>query len=360
MNYHDDIGSIITNHRKKKNISQSDLAKKLFVTRQAVSNWENNKTRPDISVIFKLCKILDIDIKLLVAMDDNITIEDIIEVEKKKTTKRNLIFSSVIFIILVGIIFTLVIVFNRNKFALYNVYLDSDEFALNNSIIVKSKVQNYFQLGTLVSKLDITNSDTEYNIKLYKKCDDEERLVFEGTYTDNFYLTEKYGYGEYFEDGSTNLDKLYIEISFVVDGKKYVYNYKLRIEEKFKNDSLIYLKNKGSSDVLPEFEDIKISEDILINNGYTYDLNSSCYIKEVDGNYIKFYLKSMLITLKKDFSDETILIDYFMRQDRFRVTNYDKDTMNTITNYFDSQNILETYQNEINYLQNEINILESN
>ena len=360
MNYLDDIGSIITNARKKKDISQNALAKKLFVTRQAVSNWENNKTRPDISVIFKLCKILDIDIKMLVEMDDNITIEDIIEVEKKKTTKRNLIFSSVIFIILVGIIFTLVIVFNRNKFALYNVYLDSDEFALNNSIIVKSKVQNYFQLGTLVSKLDITDSDTKYNIKLYKMCDDKERLVFEGAYTDNFYLTERYGYGEYFEDGSTNLDKLYIEISFVVDGKGYVYNYKLRVEEKFNNDSLIYLKNEGSSDVLPEFEDIKISEDILINNGYTYDLNSDCYIKKVDGYYIKFYLKSMLITLKKDFDDKTILIDYFIRQDRFRVSTYDKDTMSTITNSFDSQNILETYQKEINYLQNEINILESN
>lgn len=360
MNYNDDIGSIIIDARNKKNISQNALAKKLFVTRQAVSNWENNKTRPDISVIFKLCKILDIDIKKVIETDDNLTIEDIIEVEKKKTTRRNLIFFSVILIIIIGIIFTLLVVFNRNKFALYNVYLDSNEFTLNNSIIVKSRVQNYFQLGTLVSKLDITDSNTEYNIKLYKKCDDKERLVFEGKYVENFYLTERYGYGEYFEDGNTNLDKLYIEISFIVDGVEYVYNYKLRVEEKFKNDSLIYLKNKGSSDVLPNIDELNVDEHLLLNNGYRYDINSNCYIKEVDNFYIKFYPESALITLKEEFDYETILIDYFMRQDRFRVTNYDKETMSTITNSFDSQNILAVYQSEINYLQEEIKILGGN
>ena len=64
MNYNENIGNIIASARKKKNMSQNNLAKRLFVTRQAISNWELGKTYPDVSVIFKLCKILDIDIKL--------------------------------------------------------------------------------------------------------------------------------------------------------------------------------------------------------------------------------------------------------------------------------------------------------
>ena len=359
MNYHDDFGSIITNARRMKNISQNTLAKKLFVTRQAVSNWENNKTRPDISVLFKLCKILDIDIKKVVELDGNITVEDIIEVEKRKTTKRNLIFSSIIIIVLIFIIFTLIVVFNRNEFALYNVYLDSDEFSLNNSIIVKSKVQNYFQLGTLVSNLDITDNNTEYNIKLYKKYDNEERLIFKGKYEDNFYLTEKYGYGEYFDDNDITLDKIYIEISFVVDDIEYVYDYKLRVEQKFSSGEVLYLKNNGCSDKLANTFEFNIEEENILNNGYVYDKDNNSYIKE-DDYYIMFFPESMLITLKEELDDKILLIDYFVSQDRFRVTNYDSEMKSAVTDSFLEENILDIYKTEINYLKEEINIFRGN
>ena len=42
------VGENIKNIRKKNNITQEELAEKLNVTRQAVSNWENGKTEPDI------------------------------------------------------------------------------------------------------------------------------------------------------------------------------------------------------------------------------------------------------------------------------------------------------------------------
>lgn len=54
------IGEIIRNHRLKNNMSQEELGKKLFVTKQAVSKWENGKTLPDIETIRKLTEILNI------------------------------------------------------------------------------------------------------------------------------------------------------------------------------------------------------------------------------------------------------------------------------------------------------------
>ena len=36
--------------RKEKNLSQEELAQKLYVTRQAISRWENNSTQPSLEM----------------------------------------------------------------------------------------------------------------------------------------------------------------------------------------------------------------------------------------------------------------------------------------------------------------------
>ena len=45
------IGKNIRNLRKQKKMSQEHLAGLLHVTRQAVSNWENGKSQPDIETL---------------------------------------------------------------------------------------------------------------------------------------------------------------------------------------------------------------------------------------------------------------------------------------------------------------------
>ena len=56
----DKIGDIIRAHRSEKNMTQEDLGKLVFVSKQAVSKWETGKTMPDLDTIKKLCEILDI------------------------------------------------------------------------------------------------------------------------------------------------------------------------------------------------------------------------------------------------------------------------------------------------------------
>ena len=43
-----DIGKNIRDLRKRQNMTQDELAARLFVTRQTVSNYENGRTRPDV------------------------------------------------------------------------------------------------------------------------------------------------------------------------------------------------------------------------------------------------------------------------------------------------------------------------
>lgn len=71
------ISKNIKRLRANQNMSQEALAEKLFISRQAVSSWENDRTQPDIEMIGKLAEIL------------NVSIEELIYGEKRKTVLEN-------------------------------------------------------------------------------------------------------------------------------------------------------------------------------------------------------------------------------------------------------------------------------
>lgn len=54
-----DIGKNIRDLRQQKHLTQEELAERLFVTRQTVSNYENGRTRPDVDQILRLAEIFD-------------------------------------------------------------------------------------------------------------------------------------------------------------------------------------------------------------------------------------------------------------------------------------------------------------
>ena len=59
------IGKFIANCRKEKNITQEELAEKLFITDRAVSKWERGLSLPDADKMLDLCNILDINVNEL-------------------------------------------------------------------------------------------------------------------------------------------------------------------------------------------------------------------------------------------------------------------------------------------------------
>lgn len=56
-----DIGKNIKELRQQKNMTQDELAEKLFVTRQTVSNYETGKSRPDIEMLTRIAETLETD-----------------------------------------------------------------------------------------------------------------------------------------------------------------------------------------------------------------------------------------------------------------------------------------------------------
>jgi len=59
------IGKFISGCRKKKNITQEQLAEKLNITDRAVSKWERGLSLPDADKMLDLCNILDINVNEL-------------------------------------------------------------------------------------------------------------------------------------------------------------------------------------------------------------------------------------------------------------------------------------------------------
>lgn len=63
------IGSTIKHLRREKNITQEQLAEYLGITSRAVSQWECDRTAPDISQLPALCHIFDVSSDVLLGID---------------------------------------------------------------------------------------------------------------------------------------------------------------------------------------------------------------------------------------------------------------------------------------------------
>lgn len=60
------VGKYIKKFRENKKLTQEDMAERMNVTRQAVSNWETEKTQPDIETLQKIAQILEVSVEELI------------------------------------------------------------------------------------------------------------------------------------------------------------------------------------------------------------------------------------------------------------------------------------------------------
>ena len=92
-----DIGKRIKKYREMKNISQDELALAIFVSRQTISNWETNKSYPDIKSLTLLSNLFN------VSLDDFIK-GDIEEMKRKVDNGKIKKFNIISFVFLVELL----------------------------------------------------------------------------------------------------------------------------------------------------------------------------------------------------------------------------------------------------------------
>lgn len=72
------IGLILSNIRKNKKISQDSAAKYIGVTKQAISNMENGRSKFSVAQVYQLCSFYSVEPrKVLEALDEAIKSKDV-------------------------------------------------------------------------------------------------------------------------------------------------------------------------------------------------------------------------------------------------------------------------------------------
>lgn len=91
------IGSKLKNARNQANFTQEEIAEKLGVSRQTISNWENSKSYPDIISVIKLSDFYSITLDALLKEDKDMIkhLDETTNIVKSKNRLKNVLLISV-------------------------------------------------------------------------------------------------------------------------------------------------------------------------------------------------------------------------------------------------------------------------
>ena len=112
------IGKFIAEKRKAKNLTQLQLAERLYVTDRAVSKWECGRSLPDSSIMLELCEVLDISVNELLTGEElemetysKQAEENLIQMIKEKENSDKRLLNLEIVLGITGTLFLLVMMF---------------------------------------------------------------------------------------------------------------------------------------------------------------------------------------------------------------------------------------------------------
>ena len=342
MKEKEDIGKLIADARKKKKLTQQELAKILMVSDKAVSNWETGKNYPDLTYLKDISKYLDIDlINLIVG-------------KKKKDYNRiiKIIFYTLMVILTLLIDFLLTYFINNyNKFKFYTISLDSKKYVMNDSYLMIDNNELIFSLNDIGDNYD-------YKVTLYYLNGNNKYIIATKNNYKFIKIEENINNLDYFnKDILNNLDKLYLEITYVKDDKEVVDNINLIVKEKSVNNKLYYLNKSNSKRNMVSERVITL----LNNNGYMRSDNN-VYIKNKDDLNLEYNIADKIYTYTLDKDEMKYVAFYQIDQD---ILHYEVEYQGVVVEEFTYQNKevscligkCDNYKELVDNLFNEYNLL---
>ena len=82
-----ELGKQIKKHRQEVQLSQEELAERVYVSRQTISNWENDKSYPDVNSLVLLSETFQISLDNLIKGDIEV-MKDVIQKEELEKMNR--------------------------------------------------------------------------------------------------------------------------------------------------------------------------------------------------------------------------------------------------------------------------------
>lgn len=249
-------GAFIKLLRTSHNLTQEELGDIIYVTRKAVSKWENGICYPSIDLIPSIADLFGVSLEEILAGEfkcddtDPNTFDYVIRVFKNKHIK--VIIRSIIVIV----VFCLLTFFfeNYNATKLYNIYYEDDEINVKNGIIISTRSKQYLNIGSIW--IDNKKSDNIFPINcklIYKDKNKNEELV-------TFSIKNNYYYGNMDYKKITDykidelIDRLYLQINYLEDNITIEKEVKLNVNLKYKSNEIVQFKEDNYDRLLPRYK----------------------------------------------------------------------------------------------------------
>lgn len=149
------VGHFIAKLRKKKGLTQDELGNMLGISGKSVSKWERGLNMPDISLIYKLSEVFDVDLNQLLNGEDaiksvvdlqneenavntlKIESDDKLPKRVKKKSKKRLKFKVILISLLIVLCIVIVIIWFDSMKDNYALESATDGFAVEGKLTIK-------------------------------------------------------------------------------------------------------------------------------------------------------------------------------------------------------------------------------
>lgn len=294
------FGNNLNDLRKKSGYSQEELAYKLNVTRQTISNWELEQTSPDLKDLKKISEIFNVSLNELIS-DSNIENKHI----RYSNKKIKLIFLIVFIIIVLILIFFCYRIFIISKIKKCidnvsisnNVYIEKIKFSEKNSTQEVIEAYKLYFLESKIKLVKLNNNDLSKvetieildsdNYYLINETDKTYTILPISTFYDNInnnFAIEK----------NELINEIYKNLSFF-DNKEYlnlIFDFKFKTKKELnkyysisnmKNqiDSYVSLKTNNSLTDINYLRKIEKDRENNLSSIYSYSIKNN-YIESKD------------------------------------------------------------------------------
>lgn len=169
-----EIGKQIKKYRTEMKFSQEELSEKIFVSRQTISNWENNKNYPDVKSLLLLSSLFNVSLDILIKGDLEEMKEQIKKEDIDKFKRDGNIFTILFILTMVSVVPLMKFMEKKYGFIIWSIiFIASMYYAIK---VDKHKKNNNIQTyREIVAFLDGKNLDEvqkhqEYGKRPYQKC----------------------------------------------------------------------------------------------------------------------------------------------------------------------------------------------
>lgn len=307
-------GEFIKKLRKSHKLTQEELGAKLFITRKAVSKWENGVCCPSLDLLKRLSVLLDVSIEELTNGEFSSSPLRHSRIGKIFRNKHIMRISITVIALLFLLLF-LFFIFNFNKTRCYSMNYESESFSMTNGQLFLSNNDSYISLGDFVTNFTDVDENTKFNFVLLIMDKNNSKEILNFDRTENTTLEKNIA-----SELKDNINKLSIKVYYRnIRGEdiKFVFKPKIKLKKSnsinetnnvnaslnysVDNDDNVLIKSNNNIDV-----DNKESFSDNLDISFLYEDTFNELFKKFNGEVFSY--ENIYFKIQVDINSDTICI----------------------------------------------------